>query len=118
MAVFKKVNFKDFVDCFNQHNINKFSSEAYKKMFDYYEEKSKRVGKHVRLDVITICCQWSEYDNYQQVIQDNNLKINLDGLDEKEKVNQVMNLLKGKTIAYLLDNNHILIRTFLTGEKM
>lgn len=41
---------------------DQFSYNALKVLFDWYEELSDGMGGEYELDVIGICCEWSEYD--------------------------------------------------------
>lgn len=41
---------------------DQFSYNALKALFDWYEELSDGMGDEYVLDVIAICCGWTEYD--------------------------------------------------------
>ena len=54
------------------HNMNRgdqFSHEALLALFEYYTEYEESTGEQIELDVIAICCEWTEYDNYYQAVQ-------------------------------------------------
>ena len=42
---------------------DQFSWEALEALFDYYTELETLDGEELELDVIAICCEWSEYDS-------------------------------------------------------
>lgn len=43
---------------------DQFSYEALGLLFDYFEEFEEGTGQEMELDVIAICCEWSEFLNY------------------------------------------------------
>ena len=53
----------DFVSAFksNSERKNQFSYGALRALFDYYEELEQQSGEEIELDVVTICCDWTEY---------------------------------------------------------
>lgn len=62
MAIIKTVNFDDFYESF--HKVKRgtqFSYGALKGLYHYYNELSEEIGEPYELDVIDICCDWTEY---------------------------------------------------------
>ena len=60
MALIIKVDNSDFRNAFvNANRGDQFSSSALDALFNYYEETTE--GSDQELDVIAICCDWSEY---------------------------------------------------------
>lgn len=59
--MYQSVNFSDFVNAFASHGReNQFSYEAKRMIFDYIEDYERDTGEPVELDVIAICCDFSE----------------------------------------------------------
>ena len=59
--MYQSVNFSDFVNAFRSHDRdNQFSYEAKRMIFDYIEDYERDTGEPVELDVIAICCDFSE----------------------------------------------------------
>ena len=55
------ITVSDFRTAFHQCGRgNQFSYEALGLIFDYIEEFEDSTGEQVELDVIAICCEWSE----------------------------------------------------------
>ena len=50
----------DFVDAFRTQRPDQFSYEALHALFDYFEESENYTGEEMELDVIAICCEYSE----------------------------------------------------------
>lgn len=58
----KKVYFNDFLDEFEKHGReNQFSYEGKKALFDYLNQLSEDIREPIELDVIAICCDFTEY---------------------------------------------------------
>lgn len=52
-----------FHDAFNDMGRgDQFSYEALNELFRYYEETEDSTGENMELDVIAICCEWTEHD--------------------------------------------------------
>lgn len=58
------VNFSMFCDAFNNMGRgDNFSYEGLKALFNYLEEMEENTGEEIELDVIALCCKYTEYDN-------------------------------------------------------
>tara|TARA_R110000824_G_scaffold67838_4_gene175679 strand:+ start:983 stop:1291 length:309 start_codon:yes stop_codon:yes gene_type:complete len=60
----------DFIDAFRnyfggQYKTN-FSYEGLKALFEYFEEFENDTGEEMELDVIAICCDFSEYESLKE----------------------------------------------------
>ena len=53
----------DFTEAFKDYGrSDNFSYEGLKALFDYLEDLESDIGEQIELDVIAICCDFSEYD--------------------------------------------------------
>ena len=78
-----------------------FSYEAIDLLFDYFEEYEKDTGEELELDVIAICCDFSE-DSVANIIENYGVDISeCDGEDE----------IKHAVIEYLFDETGYLGET-------
>ena len=66
---------------------NQFSSAALAALHDYYEDYSDSLGEPVFLDVIGICCEWSEL-----TIEEALMDYGYDDLDELEENTTVVRI--------------------------
>ena len=57
------VNIYQFRDAFQAQRPNQFSYSALSALFDYLEELERDTGEEIELDVISLCCEWSEYSS-------------------------------------------------------
>ncbi len=68
--MYSDVSRGDFHDLFNAIRPDQFSYDALDALFDYYEELEEATGEQIKLDVIAICCDWTEYDSIEQFNHD------------------------------------------------
>jgi len=63
----KKVSFNDFIEEFEKHEReNQFSYEGKRALYDYLNDLSEDIGEPIKLDIITICCDFTEYNNLKE----------------------------------------------------
>ena len=56
------INSCDFVDAFRAHGRqNQFSYDGLRALFEYLEEMEDGMGEEMELDVIALCCDYSEF---------------------------------------------------------
>jgi hypothetical protein len=55
------VDQNEFVRRFLAIRPEQFSSEALVALFDFIDEQERDLGEEQELDVIAICCDWTEY---------------------------------------------------------
>jgi len=51
---------------------NNFSYEGTKALFDYLENYEEETGQKIEFDPVSLCCEYSEYDNLESVIENYN----------------------------------------------
>ena len=56
-----------FIDAFTNLRPDNFSYTSLKALFEYYEECEESTGIPVELDVIAICCDWTEVNHAEAV---------------------------------------------------
>ena len=92
------INFTTFANAFqNSSRAEQFSYEALELIFDYIEEYERDTGEEVELDVIAICCDWAE-DTPEAIA--GYYDIDLNGVDEDDIPQAVMDFLCDNTTAY------------------
>ena len=88
------VDFNDFRHSFNAIRPDNFSREGLEQLFDYFESYEQDTGEEIELDVIAICCEYSE-QSWQSVASD--YGVDVEGLDDTEAKQHVMNFLCDST---------------------
>jgi len=58
----------EFKQAFNSIRPENFSNEALEAMYEYFDDLSEDIGQPFELDVIAICCEFTEYENIKEVI--------------------------------------------------
>ena len=69
--MYTQVTFNDFYNAFQAVRPDNFSRDGLRALFDYYEDLEAEVGM-IELDVIAICCEWTEasYDEFEEMYPD------------------------------------------------
>ena len=80
-----------FVDAGRKDN---FSYEGRAVLFDYLEELEASTGEEIELDVIALCCDYSEEDT-DIIARD--YKIDIEGMDDDEILEAVRDYLNDNT---------------------
>jgi hypothetical protein len=60
----------DFTDAFHKMRPDNFSNAGLIAMFDYFEQMDNDCGTETELDVIAICCEFTEYANLAEFQDD------------------------------------------------
>lgn len=86
----KKVNFNDFLQEFKEYGReDSFSYEGKKALFNYLEE----LGEPIKLDVIGLCCEYTEYNSLQEFNNDYGYTIDeINSIDEIEYYTTVIRI--------------------------
>jgi len=66
------VNFSDFTDAFRKVRPENFTYEGLKALFDDLEELDRESEQEMELDVIGLCCDFTEYANLEEFQADYN----------------------------------------------
>ena len=61
MAIKQTVNEYEFRRAFETTRPNSFSYESLGALYDYLWELSEQLGEDIELDVIALCCDFTEY---------------------------------------------------------
>ena len=74
----------DFIDWFfnavPKYQFN-FSREGLDSLFDYFEQLEEDMGKEIDFDPIAICCEYSEYENLNE-IKENYSSVEINNIDD------------------------------------
>lgn len=59
----KTINFYEFCDEFSEDRKNTFSYNGKKALFEYLEEIEGQDKEEMELDIIALCCEFTEYES-------------------------------------------------------
>ena len=76
------VNQYQFTQEFKQIRPNQFTYQGLKALFDWLEDYETDTGEEIELDVIAICCEWSEYENLKEFQNDYGEKYTLENIQD------------------------------------
>lgn len=86
------VSLYDFRDAFHRVRPNNFSYEGLEVLFDYLEEYEESTGEELELDVIGLCCDFSE-DTVEAIADNYGVDLS-ECEDEDEKAEKVREYLE------------------------
>jgi len=91
------ISLYDFRDAFYQANRGaQFSYDGLKVLFEYLEEYEDSTGSEVELDVIALCCEFSE-STLEEIARD--YGYDLEGEDDDEKRENLIEWLNDRTLV-------------------
>lgn len=91
------INLYQFRDAFNKMDRgNQFSYEGLEILFDWFEDLEQMEGQEIELDVIAICCDYSEA-SVKEIIDA--YSIDLDGVKPDEVDEFVLDYLNDRTVV-------------------
>jgi len=65
--IIKTVTQSDFQDAFNSIRPNTFTYDGLNALYEYFDDYSDDTGEPFKLDVIAICCEFTEYANIDEI---------------------------------------------------
>ena len=101
----------DFTNAFrNSDRADQFSYEAQTILFDYFEALEDDTGEQIELDLIGLCCEWSE-DTPENIAR--SYDIDLEGKEGAAALMHVYEYLNDETqVAGVTDQNTIVYVQF------
>ena len=76
------LNEYQFTQEFKRIRPNQFSYKGLQALFHWFEEYEVGRGEEIELDVIAICCEWSEYENLKEFQNDYGKKYTLENIQD------------------------------------
>ena len=92
----------EFRNQFIAYNRDNFTCQGYELLFDYFED----IDPDMVLDVISICCDYSE-DTLSDIAE--NYAIDLEGLEGEDRIEAVVNYLEENTTVIGLVNDETVV---------
>lgn len=69
--MYQNVNWHNFQYAFqNMNRANNFSYEGLRALFDYIEQLEEDMGEEIELDVIALCCEYSEIEEDEEAYKE------------------------------------------------
>ena len=70
---------------------NNFSYEGLNSLFDYLEEFEEDMGKEIEFDPVAICCEYSEYENLEEIKKTYDCIENYEDLENNTSIIKIEN---------------------------
>ena len=96
----KTISFYDFRNEFISLRPDNFSYEGLEALFNYFESLEEETGVEIELDVIGICCDYSEYASLEE--------FNRDYGEEFEEIEDIADV----TELITINDERFIIRSF------
>jgi len=109
----QNVNFSMFLDSFSDTYRHNFTYEGKRALFDYLEQLSEDLGEDIELDIIALCCEYTEYENLEELRCDYTEYENLEELQGNYSSIETMEDLENKTqVIRFNDSKAFIIQNF------
>ena len=109
----KTINFNEFCDEFSEDRKNQFSYEGKKALFEYLEQYEEDTGEEIELDIIALCCEFTEYESALECARNyfDFALSDVDNISAEEAEEEALEYLKNKTQVIEFDGG-IIIQEF------
>jgi hypothetical protein len=98
---------QDFLDAFRAYGrAAQFTRAGLIALFDYLEELEGDTGEEQELDVIALCCDWSEYPTALKAAEESGYKVE-EALTEEETEADAFTWLQNQTTVIEFDSGVI-----------
>ncbi len=93
-TMIQTVNFSTFHDAFTSRRPDNFNYSGLRALFDYLKQLEEDLGESIKLDVIDICCHFSQYDSVEDALEE----YRLEDREELEDNTQIIECADGSVI--------------------
>jgi len=108
----RTINFSDFCDAFfNSGRKDQFSYNGKKALFEYIESLEEDTGDEMELDIVGLCCDFTEFDTALEAAKDYNDFTIDEELNEEEQEREALEFLSDNT-SVITFNGGIIIQNF------
>jgi hypothetical protein len=96
------INKDQFINWFrsNEQYKNNFSYEGLSALFDYLEEMEESTGEELEFDPVALCCEFEEYDTFEEFQEEYNGEVLYPTLDDLEDYTTVIRV--GHTGSFII----------------
>lgn len=117
------LNQGQFIDLFLAIRPNNFTYEGLENLFEYLEDYEESTGEEIEVDVIALCCEFTEFNNLREFndqYQIDELKPLVDILtndksteeEREEAIEQANDIIADYTTLITICNDHFIIQDY------
>jgi len=90
----EQVTFCDFTERFNSMGRGEqFTYQGLRALYDYFEQYEDETGETINLDVIALCCEYSEYESLEEFQGDyDTIPLTYESIEDIEDHTQVIRI--------------------------
>jgi len=104
----QEISFYDFCDAFGESRKNQFTYDGKRALFDYLENLEEETEQEFDLDIIALCCEYTEYKN----VADYLANYTPSGVDtepeEDEDAEETAERVEKELLSYLEDHTSVI----------
>ena len=83
----QSIGFCQFCDRFRDMNRNEnFSYDGKRALFEYLEQYEEDTGEEIELDVIALCCDYTEYESLEAFNKEHDHADSIEEIEERTQV--------------------------------
>ena len=108
------VNLHDFEQAFRSLRPKSFSYEGLEALFNFLENLEEDTGSEIELDVIAICCDFTEYENIEEYLSEHSTDVDkLDFVENEYAYTEaIKEEIQDKTTLIDIDGESFIIQDF------
>ena len=96
----------------NSDRRKEFSYAGLKALFEYLEEAEDKTNP-IKLDIISLCCDFSEYEDINEYLKDYQTDLNKEDYDTTEEYHEaVKEEISDKTLLINIDDESFIIQQY------
>lgn len=94
-----------FIDAFKTSDSYResFSYDGLEALFNYYEELEDSMWEQIELDIVAICCEWTEYETVREAYENYQHDYSELWDDEQDRIDGALEYLRDNTTVILVD---------------
>lgn len=98
------IDFSQFCDSFWDTYKNNFSYEGKRALFDYLENYEEETGEEIELDIVAICCDYTEFDDLADLQASHPDIKSIEELEEHTQVIKIDNIDGTESERFIIQN--------------
>ncbi len=103
--MFSRIDQNGFADAFRAFGRqDTFSRPGRRALFDYLEQMEEDTGEQIELDIIALCCDYSEYENALEAAKEYGFQ---DEVEDDEAEEKALEWLEERTTVICFDSGVI-----------
>lgn len=98
--IYQQVNFSQFCDSFSDTYKDNFSYKGKRALYDYLDMLSEDIGDNIELDTVALCCEYTQYDDFEEL---QGVYPDIESMEELEE---------RTTVIYISDSEAFIVADF------